>query len=192
MIDVALKFLVTELNAYLVRSRGPFNSDLGKVLLGPVIDESGKWAVPENRVTATLVNVEEDRILKSQLPESVLVDHRRVVREPELKLNLHVLFAARFQDYEQALKQLSAILTFFQATPSFTRDQHPSLDVRIEKLVPELVSATFEQLNQMWAFLGGKQLPSALYKVRLVTLQDRDTPRLQPPVTSVAIGVQTP
>ncbi|MEL6143234.1 MAG: Pvc16 family protein, partial [Bacteroidota bacterium] len=35
-----------------------------------------------------------------------------------------------------------------------------------------IYTMTFEQLNHLWGALGGKQLPSALYRVYLVQLKD--------------------
>ena len=61
---------------------------------------------------------------------------------------------------------------YFQAHSSFTFEEYPALDPRIGKLTVELQSLNYEQLNQVWAFIGGKQLPSAIYKFRMVVLQD--------------------
>ena len=96
---------------------------------------------------------------------------QHVVREPVLRLNLYVLLAANFKDYKEGLKYLSFLLVYFQSHPSFTAQEFPGLDPRLEKLTLELLSLSFEQLNQVWAFLGAKQLPSVLYKVRLVVLE---------------------
>ena len=39
----------------------------------------------------------------------------------------------------------------------------------------DLLSLGFEEINHLWGSLGGKQLPSAVYRGRLVTLRDRRT-----------------
>jgi hypothetical protein len=182
MLDVALKFLTRQLNAYLLSRTG---SSFGEVEIGRLVDDSGKWAVKEDHVGAALVNVEEERTVRNQRPETVFVNGANVVLEPALKLNLHVLFAANFQQYDQALHYLSHVLTFFQSHPFFTQDRYPDLDPLIERLNVELESLGYEQLNQLWAFIGGKQLPSAVYRVRLVVLQDIEPTVVQPPVTAV-------
>jgi len=38
------------------------------------------------------------------------------------------------------------------------------------KMNLDLHSMTFEQLNHLWGTLGGKQVPSALYKARVVEI----------------------
>ena len=43
------------------------------------------------------------------------------------------------------------------------------------RLVPELYTLTFEQINHLWGSLGGKQSPFVMYKIRLVRIQGRIT-----------------
>ena len=190
MLDVVLNFLTAELNSYLVArgARKPTDA-IGKVEVGKPVDDAGKWAIKDDHIGASLIHIEEERVIKSHLPETVMVGGRNVVLEPKLRLNLHVLFAAKFQKYDEALRSLSLVLTYFQSHPTFTPDSYPGLDPRIERLTVELQSLTFEQLNQVWAFVGGKQLPSAIYKVRLIALQDVEPKAVTPPVTEIHTAV---
>lgn len=169
MLDQALTFLVSELNAYLLART---SSDFGAARLGRLVDDSGKWAINEDHIGVAVINVEEERVMRDQLPSLTSVAGKLKVAPPEIKLNLHVLFAAYFQQYEVALRYLSHTITYFQANPIFSPDRQPALDARFGKLVVELQSLTYEQLNQIWTFIGAKQLPAAVYKVRLVALQD--------------------
>jgi hypothetical protein len=189
MLDVALKFLAGEVSTYLFAVKGAESEDLVK--LTRLVDESGKYALSEGSLAMTLINIEEERNFKSHLPEAKYVNGQHTILEPELKLNLHILFAAHFRDYDQALKVLSSALTYFQAHHSFTPEEYPALDVRIPKLVVELQSPTYEQLNQVWGFIGAKQLPSAIYKVRLVVLQDESLTAIQPPLTTINATLRT-
>jgi hypothetical protein len=186
MIDVALNFLVAELNGFLVARTGATQGGVG---LSRVVDDTGKIAIPSPGLGLALVNIDEERVLKSHLPSTVLINGKQVLLEPELKLNLTIIIAANFAKYEDALRQLSWVLTFFQAHPGFTRDRFPALDPRIERFVVELYSLTFDQLNQLWSCNGGRQLPSAVYRVRLVAVQDIEPAAIRPPVTEVASAV---
>ncbi len=50
------------------------------------------------------------------------------------------------------------------------------------KLNIELYTLTFEQINHLWGSLGGKQVPFAMYKVRLVRIQEntrQDAPLIE-------------
>jgi hypothetical protein len=185
MIDVALKFLVAELNAFLFARTGA----QGVADLSRVVDDTGKVAIPIGTIGIALVNIDEERVLKSHLPSTVLIDGRQVLLQPELKLNLTIIIAANFTKYEDALRQLSWVLTFFQAHPGFTRDRFPNLDPRIERFVVELSSLSFDQLNQLWSCNGGRQLPSVVYRVRLVAVQDIEPASIQPPVGEISTAV---
>jgi len=182
MLDIALQFLKDELNTYLLARTG---SSTVSVKLTGVVDEAGKYAFGGETIGATVINIEEDRVFRSPLPEFSYVNGQHVVAEPELKLNLHVLFAANFKQYEEALKFISYVLTFFQSRPYFSSDEYPGLNPGIGRLTVELQSLSYEQLNQIWAFIGGKQLPSVVYKVRLIILQDDAPKTVQPPLTIV-------
>lgn len=182
MLDLALSFLKDELNTYLVARTG---SDTVKATMCRLVDESGKYAFGIDSIGCSIINIEEERVLKSHLPDYSTVSGQHVVLQPELKVNLHVLFAANFTHYDQALKYISYILCYFQSHPAFTSDECPGLSPDIGKLTVELLSLNYEQLNQIWTFVGGKQLPSVLYKVRMLALQDTAQTAVQPPLTTI-------
>ena len=182
MLDSAVKFLADEVNQYLKRQTA---SDVVKVVPGGLADDSGKWAVADRTVGLALVNVEEERVLRAQVPERVFLNGNNVMLEPHLKLNLQLVFAARHSSYQHALHYLSHILTYFQAHPSFTPEEYPALPAEIEKLNVELLSYGPEQLNQLWAYLGAKYLPSAIYRVRMVVLQDKSPRGIGKPITEL-------
>src|SRR5436190_10489521 len=140
MLDVALKFLTAEVNTYLITRT---DSDFGQAELGRLVDDTGKWSIPEDHLGVSLINVEEERSVRAQLPEKQFVDGHLIVLEPEIKLNLYVMIAANFKIYDQALKYLSHALTFFQSHHSFTHEAYPGLDSQIERLSVELLSATY-------------------------------------------------
>ena len=187
MIDTAIKFLSDEVNTYL-KKRALNGNSFGSVITGQVVDDSGKWAIAPDNVGLTLINIEEERILQSQLPERVYINGNHIVMPPELKLNLTVLFHIRYTstNYEQSLRYLSNVLTFFQAHPSFTADAYPGLDPSIEKLTVEMLSLSSEQLNQMWTYLGSKYLPSITYRIRMIVLQDTEALGIAKPVTTIS------
>jgi Pvc16 N-terminal domain len=188
MIDVALQFLKGEINTFLLAGAG---SDNVKVKLSSLVDHSGKFAFDQESIGASLINFEEERIVKTHLPQHEYVNGQFVMSEPELKLNLYLLFAANFKIYEEALKYLSHILTYFQGQSSFTQAEFPGLDPRIEKLMLELQSPSFEQWNHIWGFNGGKQLPAVLYKVRLVVLRPGTPAGIHPPISRLSATLQS-
>lgn len=193
MLDAAITFLAGEVNAHL-RKRGVLVQPEDMVLPCTLVNDKGEWVLPEQKIGLMLINIEEERVLREQLPERVYLDGAHVVLQPALKLNLTILFAARFatnaEGYKKALNFLSHVLTFFQAHPAFSADSSPALDAHIARLNLELVSPGPEQLNQTWAYLGSKYLPSAIYRVRMVTLQDVEPAAVGQPVTTLISEVR--
>jgi hypothetical protein len=182
MIDIALQFLRDELNTFFLTN---ISADAMKVNLSSVLDGNGKLAIAVDSIGASIITLEEERMVKSHLPQHSYLNGQHVISEPDLKLNLYVLFAANFALYDQALKYLSFILRYFQSHPAFTPDEFPGLDSRIEKLALELFSANFEQWNQIWGCNGGKQLPSVIYKARLIVIQPETPTAVRPPLATI-------
>ena len=187
MLDVAVGFLAEQFNTYLVRRTG--SMALGKVVAGGLVDDSGKLAIASGTVGLSIVNIEEERVMREQVPARVMVNGRELTLQPELRLNLTLLFAARMANYDMTLKALSNVLTFFQSHPVFSADDYPALDARIGKIVMELYSVTPETLNQIWASIGAKYQPSVLYRARLVTIQDQEPFNLGEPITDIGLAV---
>lgn len=187
MLDIALKFVADELNAFLAARTG---SETVQVKLTRFPTElANKYAFDEGLLGLTVINLEEERTVRSQLPTHVYVNGQHVVREPDIKINLHVLIGANFKLYDEALKYISMVLVFFQSHPVFTPGEYPGLDPAIERLAVELMSPTYEQLNQIWGFVGAKQLPSAVYRMRMVVLQDAAPAVVRPPVTGITTAM---
>ena len=182
MIDTTLSFLAEEVNAHLIKRTG---TELGAVSVGPVCDDRGLWTQPVDTTRLTLFQIDEERSTRMQLPERTIIGRREVVLPPPLKLNLVLLFAGRFQQYDQALRTLSLILTFFQARPLFTPASSPALPEGVERIAMDLLSFGPEQMNQMWACLGAKHLPSVVYRLRMVLLQDQEPISTGAPITVI-------
>lgn len=173
MINETLKFLTEEVNKYLSLKLGA-NTDprlvLGNVAKAMDNDGSGTNAL-SNKAILTLVNAEEDRVAKQQ--ENFVKNENGVTyKNPPLFLNLYILFSLNRTEYTDSLKWLAHIIQYFQYQNVFTPITHPGLDSRIQKIVVDLHTLNFEQINHLWSTLGGKYLPSVMYKVRQVTLDE--------------------
>ena len=94
--------------------------------------------------------------------------------QPEIRLNLYVLFVARFSQYEDSLHALSLVIRYFQNHRLFTHSDAPGLSESIERLVIELVTLPFAQQNEIWSALRVAYHPSVLYKVKMVVFQDEN------------------
>lgn len=167
MIYKALTFLQETLNEYLESAYER------SVSLTYVLAQDGTTdSKHDDSILLTLINIEEEKVLKSQTPYVKALNGSTVKMNPEIKLNLHILFTANFIDYKEAIKSLSGVLRFFQSKNVFDHQNSPSLDAEIDRLIIELKTPTLEQLNNLWGYLGAKYMPSVIYKVRMITIQD--------------------
>jgi hypothetical protein len=175
MIDQVLTFLNTHLDSYLRLKLDPSNSN-SFIQVANIAwndnDTSGSTSTnnPANAFI-TLVNIEEDRISKS--PENyVRQGTETTYKNPKIYLNLYVLFAVNLSSYTESLKRLSFIIQFFQYQNVFTPLSSPDLPVGVEKLILDLNTLSFQDMNNLWGILGSKYLPSVMYKMRMISISE--------------------
>jgi hypothetical protein len=201
MIHTALSFLADQLNEYLKLRTGI--PDVDRVYLTSIATEDAGVVIPDKSLGLSLINIEEDRVFKDQRTSFKNNEGNIEYHNPEISLNLYILISSNFQDkkendssddYVEGLKQLSFIISYFQAKNVFTKENSPSLesyDPNINKLVVELYSYSFEQLFNFWSVVGAKYLPSVLYKIKLITFQEREFILSLMPIEKIGIDSKT-
>src|SRR5882724_4828674 len=186
MIDHAILLLKNELDSYIKGKDGSVNVVIDNIGLF----ETSKGDTLTDNVVITVVNIEEESTLKNQPALKRPLAANAVYQNPPVYLNLYVLFTCNYtgDDYLFALKRLSYIIQFLQSRNSFALassasggtivpDEPGVLDL---KFTMELYTLTFEQINHLWGSLGGRQMPFAMYKLRLVAITDRVIARESP------------
>jgi hypothetical protein len=170
VIDKALDFLCRQVNQYLLLKLDPAPETA--ILLFNVSQLGSDTDAADDTKNAflTLVNIEEDRISKSQ-ENYVRKNDRIVFQQPKVHLNLYLLFSANL-DYTESLKRISLIIQFFQHRSVFTPLTSPSLPAGIDELILDLYTANFQDLNNLWGVMGSRYLPSVMYKMRLITISE--------------------
>jgi len=150
-----------------------------------------------NKIILSLVGIQEDRIGHSVEYQRRQSNGAFQQKNPEVKLNLYLLFAINTNDsssenssthYKTMLKLLSYVVSFFQAHYFLTPQNSPGLDENIEKLIFELQSLTFEQQNYLWGSIGTKYSPSVLYRVRLISIEDDATAPELPGISALELS----
>jgi len=76
--------------------------------------------------------------------------------------------------YPEALKFLSSTISFFQKNYVIDHQTAPEMDSRIEKLILDIENLSIQDLSNLWGALGGKYLPSIMYRVRMVAFDAED------------------
>jgi hypothetical protein len=152
-------------------------------------DKLDPIAFKEEAVSELLVNVEEERQLRAADPYVRVQDGKPQRAQPDLRLILYVLFVARFKQYDSGWEHLSKVIEYLQTNRTFERADHPDLPDGVEKLILELVTQSFADQSDVWNMLRTTYHPSALYRVRLIVLQDVkpavQSQISQPPVVNV-------
>lgn len=173
MIDKALEFLVTELDGFL-KLRFPVPSDAPHASLAALSEADGDGAERlDKRLLVALVNIEREAAAPAP-PGGARAGGGFAIQAPALHLNVYVLVAAAFKgEPKQALQMLSGALAFFQGRQQFARPADSGLPQGVERLQLELVSLNLSELNSLWSILGAKYMPSALYRVRMLTIDQQ-------------------
>lgn len=170
MIDRAVVFLRDQLNVALATASVGGTED---AVTFPEGDKLDPLTLKTDQINALLIALEQDHVMRRNDPFArILADGSSVRSEPEIRLNLMVLFVARFHVYEAGLTALSRVLGYFQTNPVFTSANAPALDPRIERLTVELHALDISQQNDLWGALRLAYHPSLLFKVRMVVFQD--------------------
>lgn len=176
MIDQALTFLNTQLDNYLRAKLDPADSSpfiqLANIAWNDTDTSNATGANASASAFITLVNIEEDRISKS--PEGYMrqTNSSIIYKNPKVFLNLYLLFSVNLSSYPESLKRLSYIIQFFQYQNVFTTLNSPGLPEGTEKLILDLSTLSFQDLNNLWGILGSKYLPSVMYKLRLIKISE--------------------
>lgn len=169
MIYEALSCLTEEMNEYF-RNKLKINEE--KVVLSGLVNQDGSIGVQgENKIVVTLVNIEKET---TQTANGKSFAASLGNMAPPLQLNIYVLFSAYFSsgNYPEALRFLSFTIAYFQYKSVFNHSNTPGLDPKIEKLIFEIIDVNPDMLSNIWSALGAKYMPSVLYKMRMLNIDE--------------------
>ncbi len=189
MIDLALSLLQEELTAYLSANSDPATVRIDNIGLA----ETSNGSSLTDHIVITLVNIEEESALKNQSAVRRFGSSNASYESAPTYLNLYVLISCNYfgDSYILALQRLALVIQFLQGKTSFS-DASSGLGISSNlRFTLELYTLTFEQINHLWGSLGGRQVPFAMYKLRLVSITDRRTIRQVPLVEEIDTTVST-
>ncbi|WP_298293116.1 DUF4255 domain-containing protein [uncultured Litoreibacter sp.] len=171
MIQQTILFIEKRLNQYLM-SRFPSASDW--VVTSSVTGPGGTPPLAtNNKIVLTLVNIERDATATATHPKSKVEDKSIAKMNPAMRINLDILVSAQFEtNYSDGLVLLSAALGFFQGSSHYTASSAPDLPQGLDKLTTEWVDQNRQELHNLWTVLGGKYMPSMMFKLRMLSVQE--------------------
>lgn len=177
MIENTLTFIKDEVNKFMNLKTGSNDLLEEKVVLSNIVntDQNLAMGLPNDKMVLSLICIEEERVLKSQDHYTRTSEGKLFTSNPELRFNLFVLFAAHFThaNYSEALKFLGLTLKFFQSKNVFDAKEHPELGDEVKRLIVDLHTQPIEQQSQLWQAMGGKFLPSIMYKIRMLAINEQ-------------------
>ena len=134
-------------------------------------------------IVLSIVNIEEDKISRNpKLHQWNPVDHPNIekLKNPTQHFRVSVLFTAYNKvqtndKYLDGISKLEHVLRCFQEQRVFylngSNEVNPLTNDHI-KVILDIESLNFNELNQMWSVLGSKYMPSVLYRMRMIPIQN--------------------
>ncbi len=165
MIHELLPVVAGELNDFF---QARFGTNEDKVVLGNIVEQDGTIAVQEpNKLIVSLINIERDGSKMGYGTNSY-------GGPPPVHINLYVMFGAYFEqnNYAEALKFISGVVGFFQANPIWDSSTCPELDDHVSSTSFEVFNIDFRELSNLWATIGAKYIPSVIYRVRTLDMDE--------------------
>jgi len=127
-----------------------------------------------DKVIITLLNVQEEPTLKNAPRYNKIMAGETALkyemRDPAY-INLYVVISANRSSYDKSLASISKVIEVIQANNilkyvDLSADRTQDFSFRTE-----MHSVPFEQLSYVWGLLGGKVMPSVLYKISVIKIE---------------------
>lgn len=185
MIAKALTFLTDFLEKELQMS---FHLDHKIVVPSSLINPDGSLTSNiENKIVVSVINLEHETFMKSIQNYKTDASGKFGKVAPPIHLNLYLLVSANYdsQNYLEANKMLSKVISVLQANPYFTRNDNPEMQEPLEKLTLEIFNLPINELSHIWGAIGAKYVPSLIYKVRMITIQEDKIKKEVPAITGL-------
>lgn len=191
MIGTTLKFVAKQLNQVICQ-RLQIDPTSQKVQLSAIADADGSLAVKDHNVLLVkLINIEPDPLANSSNPITRNPSNGAIQASP-LYLNLKVILAAYFkpEQTQEGLDMLSMAISYIQGNNCWTPQNSPGFPDTVSKLMFEMESVDMHQLNHIWGAVGTKYLPSTLYKLRMVVIDDGNIKNVIPTISEIGTKIE--
>ncbi|HBR53839.1 MAG TPA: DUF4255 domain-containing protein [Flavobacteriaceae bacterium] len=183
MIHKALEFLQDYLNKELKMTLA-LSED--SVVASSLVNPDGSVVEStQNKVVISIVNMEHETFVKSTQQYKSDGEHSYGKINPPIHLNLYLLITSNHSNYLEAYKRLSVVITKFQANPYFNKNEFSQMPDPIKKLTLEIFNIPITELSHIWSGIGAKYVPSIIYKMRMVTLEETKIKKEIPGVTGL-------
>lgn len=190
MIANVLNFIKTITEDYLVDQLG---NALGneKIVLTTFVNDAGVTQIPVERMGLSLLNIEQERTFRAgpmpQIKQATTgtPDQAAFLKKP-IDVNLQLIFTANFSNYEESLKHISMVIQCFQSQtdlafqPTNLGEGQDPIPLQME-----INTLPLEQQHYIWSMIGLRYLPSVVYRLRMLRIQESNSTIIKPVITSI-------
>ncbi|WP_111710004.1 DUF4255 domain-containing protein [Lutibacter citreus] len=177
LLKKSLSFLKNTVNNYGV------SQDIIEITNIATINDGDEFLKSKSPIILSIINIEEDKIAKNPniyIKNGANASDINKLTNPAQNLIITLLFSAynqeqKAENYENGLIKLEHVIRCFQEKNVF----HIVGDTIVSpetpnhtKLILDLESLKFSELNQLWSMLGNKYMPSVCYKMRMISIQN--------------------
>jgi hypothetical protein len=185
MIEIVLIYIRDLLNEHFKKE---FEISEKKVVLSNILKTDGSAAQDvDGKIVFFLVSLNEESTLRNISSRSAGKDGGSFAdKTSPLHLNLQLLFCSNFDGnvYTEGLRYLSSLVRFFHINKIVTIDHLNNSGQNLRRLSFELSKLDYDQLSHLWSAIGGKLMPSVMYKVGMVIFDDTTVRKVTPVISS--------
>lgn len=186
MIGSTLYFVANRLDE-IIRQRLHLTPSEKKLILSPFVDLNGGVAIhEENTLVMFPVNIQKESVIANP-PARPSFGAGVVDQPPPLHLNLFLVIGVYYEaaQLRYGLDLLTTAISILQGQPLWDHQNTPGLPDGLQKLIFEMESLDFHQQSHIWGHLGGKYLPSVVYKLRMIIIDDGAVQAVTPSVSQI-------
>lgn len=170
------------------------------------LNDGDEFLEKKSSMILSLVNIEEDKTLKNLTlykEYSGNGNSMEKYKKPAQNLILSLLFTSYSKDqsnYSDGLDKLEYIIKCLQYNNVFYYDDtnffeqtevSENQSKSMNKIILDLVSLKSEHLNQMWSYLGSRYMPSVLYSMRMIRIQNENNLPTDPIIDKAKVQLWT-
>jgi len=169
MIQSAMHYISLVLNQYL---KLKFSLVEDHVVLNNIINSDGtEPLINKNKLVLTLINVDQQTLKPYNPTIKKTLEKYSNNTSLTTNINLDILISANFDDYSEALKFLGEAIFFFQENSILDETGNSNFPNGINKIQIDQEQINYLEMQNLWAVMGAKYIPSAIYKTRVLTSQ---------------------
>jgi hypothetical protein len=160
-----------------------------------MLNDGDEFIESNKPILLSIVNIEEDRTIRNQSLYTKTVENDTLVTKfvpnQEKYLVASILFSVYQKNkmnntYLEGIDNLQEVILRFQENQLIFVNKEDDSDIltsaelsllndsnqkKYQQITFEMMSLGYDQLNQMWSYLGSRYMPSVLFKMKFISIQ---------------------